>query len=122
MKNKEYRIRIYVYTDLIGNTINKCLDSGLFALQSTFIGKGNCLCIYDVKCAQNGLKLLISMGISYLPLDNYQDFEIYCPNCGERIDDDMILNVYNEDLLCGYNISCNRDKCGLQVAKVNYIG
>lgn len=119
---KEYKVRIYVYTDLIGYTIDKCFDSGLFALQSTIIGTNGCLCIYDIKCSQKGLKWLISMGVQYLPLDNYQDFEIRCPKCGERIDDNMILNIYNDDMLSGYNINCNRDNCNLQKAKVTYIG
>lgn len=120
--DKEYRLRLYIYTDIVGMVINSCFDCGLFTLQSTILGKGDNLCIYDIKCSQKGLKWLIAMEIDYLPLDNYQDFEIRCPKCGERIDDDMILNIYNDDMLSGYNINCNRDNCGLQRAKVSYIG
>ena len=71
--------------------------------------------------SQEGLKCLIRIGVPYLPLDNYGDFIITCPNCGERIDDDMIMTTYDEALLSGYNILCNRHDCGCQTAKVKYI-
>jgi hypothetical protein len=60
------------------------------------------------------------MGVKYFPLDNYEDFVIACPNCGERIDDDMILTTYDENLLSGYNICCYRDDCGTQMAQVGF--
>ena len=62
----------------------------------------------------------ISFGVPYFPLDNYGDFVITCPNCGERIDDDMILLEYDENLLSGYNINCNREDCGCQMANIEF--
>ena len=119
---KKYSIRLYIFSDEMGIIINDAVDSGLFALTRSFDGVDGCLAIYDGKVSQNGLKCLISLGIPYLPLDCYEDFIITCPNCGERIDDDMILNVYDETLLSGYNILCNRSDCGCQMAKVKYVG
>ena len=90
-------------------------------LTQSFEGVDGCLAIYDGKVSQNGLKCLIALGIPYLPLDNYGDFIITCPNCGEMIDDDMLLKVYDETLLSGYNILCNRRDCGCQLADVKYL-
>ena len=45
---------------------------------------------------------------------------VTCPNCGERIDDDMILTTYDENVLSGYNILCNREDCGTQMAHVEF--
>ena len=48
------------------------------------------------------------------------DCDWTCPACGERIDDNMIINVYDENLLSGYNIICNRHDCGAQMANVEF--
>ena len=61
-------------------------------------------------------------GITVSGADNYEDFVITCPNCGERINDEMILHSYDENVLSGYNILCNRKDCGCQTANVKYIG
>jgi hypothetical protein len=120
--NKEYLIRIYIFSEEMGLIINDAIDVDMIALTQSFDGVNGCLAIYDGKVSQNSLKFLIRLGITYLPLNNYEDFIITCPNCGERIDDDMILNIYDENLLSGYNILCDKDDCGCQTAKVKYIG
>lgn len=119
--NKKYHIRIYIFNEDIGLVVNDAIDVGMIALTQSFDGTNGCLAIYDGKVSQNGLKCLIGLNIPYFPLNNYEDFVITCPNCGERIDDDMILGIYDETLLSGYNILCNRDDCGCQIAKVEFL-
>jgi hypothetical protein len=121
IQKKTYRIRAYVLSEEIGLILNDAVDCGVFALEKSFDGANGCLAIYDGKVSQRGLKLLIALGMRYFPLDHYEDFVITCPNCGERIDDDMVLNVYDETLLSGYNILCDRDGCGTQMAKVEFL-
>lgn len=120
--NKKYLIRIYIFSEEMGAIINDAIDVDLFTLTQSFDGVNGCLAIYDGKVSQNGLKCLVSLGIAYLPLNNYGEFIITCPNCGERIDDEMILHTYDENVLSGYNILCNRKNCGCQTANVKYIG
>ena len=93
---------------------------GVLRLQNSFDGKNGVLAIYDVTCVSQVISELIQMGVTFFPLDNYEDFVITCPNCGERIDDNMIMTAYDENLLSGYNILCNRDNCGTQMAKVEF--
>ena len=119
-KDKKYLIRAYIDSDGIGLILNDAIDSGLFALERSFEGKEGILAIYDGKVSQRGLKLLISMGLRYMPLNCYEDFVITCPNCGERIDDDMRLLDYSETVLMGYNINCGRNDCGCQMANVEF--
>ena len=124
---KKYKIRIYVtgwYENykVIGNIINMLIRLRVLRLQNSFEGKNGVLAIYDVICGSEAISELIGLGVKYLPLDNYEDFIITCPNCGERIDDDMILTVYDENLLSGYNINCNRLDCGTKMAQVKFIG
>lgn len=125
MSKKKYKIRIYV-TDwyenykMIGNIINMLIRLGVLRLQNSFDGVNGVLAIYDVICGSQAITELTNMGVKYFPLDNYADFVITCPNCGERIDDDMILTVYDENLLSGYNICCDRDNCGTQMANVEF--
>ena len=125
MKARKYKIRIYV-TDwyenykMIGNIINMLIRLGVLRLQNSFDGVNGVLAIYDVICGSQAITELTNMGVKYFPLDNYADFVITCPNCGERIDDDMILTTYDENLLSGYNILCNRDNCGTQMANVEF--
>lgn len=116
----KYLIRAYIDSDEIGLVLNDAVDSGLFALERSFEGKEGILAIYDGKVSQRGLKLLISMGLKYFPLNHYEDFTITCPCCGERIDDDMRLLCYDENVLMGYNINCNRNDCGTQMAHVEF--
>lgn len=120
---KKYKIRIYVadwYEKPIGNFINMLIRLGVLRLQNSFDGKNGILAIYDVICGAQAIVELSGMGVKYFPLDNYGDFVIACPNCGERIDDDMILTTYDENLLSGYNICCYRDDCGTQMAQVGF--
>jgi hypothetical protein len=125
MKARKYKIRIYV-TDwyenykMIGNIINMLIRLGVLRLQNSFDGVNGVLAIYDVICGSQAITELTNMGVKYFPLDNYADFVITCPNCGERIDDDMILTAYDENLLSGYNILCDRDNCGTQMANVEF--
>ena len=119
--NKTYRIRVYIPTEEIGLLMNDAVDSKAFKVFNSYDGVNGMLAIYDGECNSKVLKLLISMGVLYFPLNNYEDFIITCPNCGERIDDDMILTIYDENLLSGYNILCNREDCGTQMADVKFI-
>lgn len=126
MSNKKrYKIRIYIadwYENykVIGNIINMLIRLGILRLQNSFDGKNGIVAIYDVTCVSQVISELIQMGVIFFPLDNYEDFDITCPNCGERIDDNMILTTYDENLLSGYNILCDRDNCGTQMAKVEF--
>ena len=125
MNKKKYKIRIYIADwyencNVIGNTVNMLIRLGVLRLQNSFDGKNGILAIYDVICGSQAISELIQMGVIYFPLDNYADFVITCPNCGERIDDNMILTTYDENLLSGYNILCDRDDCGTQMAQVEF--
>lgn len=119
--DKEYIIRIYIFSEEMGDVLNDAIGIGLVEVRRSFEGKDGCLNIYDVKVSQRALKCLIYVGILYFPLDNYDDFIITCPNCNERIEDNMILNTYDDTLLSGYNILCNKHDCGCQMAKVKYL-
>ena len=125
MSKKRYKIRIYIADwhenyKVTGNIINMLIRLGVLRLQNSFDGKNGVLAIYDVTCVSQVISELIQMGVIFFPLDNYEDFVITCPNCGERIDDNMILTTYDENLLSGYNILCDRDNCGTQMAKVEF--
>lgn len=120
MNRKKHLIRIYVSDSRLGNTVNMLVGLRVLRLQKSFDGKNGILAIYDVVCGSQAISELIGLGVSYFPLDNYSDFVITCPACGERIDDNMIINVYDENLLSGYNIICNRHDCGTQMANVEF--
>jgi hypothetical protein len=115
---KKYKVRIYITDNVRGNMVNSFLRLGVLRLQNSFDGKNGILAIYDVICPAQAILELNTLGIKYFPLDNYSDFVIACPNCGERIDDDMILTIYDENLLSGYNINCQHQNCGTQMAQV----
>ena len=119
--NKKYLIRVYITSEEVGLVVNDAIDTHLLSLTNSFDGANGILAIYDGKISSKGLKLLIALGVKYLPLDNYEDFTITCPCCGERIDDDMILTDYSENVLSGYNINCNRGDCGTQMAHVEFL-
>lgn len=115
---KEYLVRIYITCEEVGLIVNDAVDVGLLRLTQSFDGMNGILAIYDGKISKEGLKMLISFGIKYFPLNHYEDFIITCPCCGERIDDDMIMHTYDENVLSGYNINCHREDCGCQMADV----
>lgn len=116
---KRYFIRLYIVDEIIGNMLNKGIDCGMLHLKNSFDGMGNVLAIYDVECSSQALEELTSMGVTYLPLDNYGDFEITCPSCGKRIEDNMLLKSYDNNVLKGKNIEC---ECGFQTASVKFLG
>lgn len=118
---KQYHIRVYIPTEEIGLIMNDAVNTNAFKLNNSFDGMNGMIAIYDGYCNGKVLKFLISLGITYFPLDNYEDFIITCPNCGERINDDMILTIYDENLLSGYNILCYRNDCGTQMADVEFL-
>ena len=118
MDEKDYLIRIYINNPILGWVVNEAVSSGLLTLKRSFDGMGRVLAIYDVRTKINGIYALSKLHVPYFPLDNYEDFEIKCPHCGERIDDDMILRDYGENVLKGYNICCDRHDCGIRVANV----
>lgn len=116
---KRYKVRIYVFDKTVGNIINLLIRIKAIRLENSMDGVNDCLAIYDG--VVTGPVLLEVMKLTNIfPLDNYADFVITCPNCGERIDDNMILNVYDENLLSGYNINCHRYDCGIQTAQVEF--
>ena len=122
---KKYRIRIYVADwydnyQTIGNIINMLIRLGILRLQNSFDSMNGILAIYDVICSAQAIEELTEMGVRYFPLDSYEDFIITCGYCGQRIDDRMILTTYDENLLSGYNICCDRDDCGTQMAHVEF--
>ena len=120
--DKEYKIRVYVINENIGLAINVAIDCGLFKLFNSYDGMNGILAIYDGIISKDGIKELLKLGIVMFPLNNYEDFEITCPNCGNKISDDMILLSYDENVLSGYNICCDIDDCGCQMANVKFIG
>lgn len=120
MSKKRYKVRIYVFDSTVGNIINLLIRIKAIRLENSMDGKNGCLAIYDGVMTAVVLYEVIKL-TSIFPLDNYEDFIITCPACGERIDDDMIYPVYDENLLSGYNINCNRDDCGMQMAHVEFL-
>ena len=118
---KKYLIRVYIATEEMGLIVNDAIDTDLFVLTQSFDGVNGMLAIYDGEISASGLKLFISLGVPYFPLNNYEDFKITCPNCGEVIEDRMILLQYDENLLSGYNIICDKADCGTQMAKVEFL-
>lgn len=121
MDEKVYKIRLYITESVSGNIINMLVRLGVLRLQNSFDGMNGILAIYDVSCDSGALCELIRMGVSYFPLNRYEDFVITCPECEERIDDDMILTTYDENLLSGYNILCHRCGAGTQMANIEFI-
>lgn len=122
MDEKKYLVRLYITSNELGIAINAAIDSGLCKLVRSLAGMNDVLAIYDVEINSFYFQLFLILGIDYLPLNHYEDFIITCPCCGERVDDSMILNVYDDKLLSGYNIRCNRtEKCGYAHAKVEYL-
>ena len=121
MENKTYKIRVYIPTEEIGLLMNDAIDANAFRLTNGYNGVNDMIAIYDGECNTKVLIFLIDCGVTFFPLDNYGDFVITCPNCGERIDDDMILHAYDENVLSGYNIYCDRDDCGTQMASVEFL-
>ena len=119
--DKKYYIRILIFDSIVGNLVNEAIDCGLLTLKQSLDGKGDVFAIYDGEVSTNGLKTLLWLGVYIFPLNHYEDFIITCPHCGERIDDDMILHIYDENVLSGYNILCNRDDCGTQMANIEFL-
>ena len=118
---KQYHIRAYIPTEEVGMLLDEAISAEVFNVANRYQGMNGIISIVDGFCNGKVLKYLISFGVRYFPLDNYGDFIITCPNCGERIDDDMILTIYDENLLSGYNICCNREDCGTQMANVEFL-
>ena len=120
--NKKIHLRVYAYDLQTSMLISLAVESGLMSLIRTIKGINGLYAIYDIEISSKYMQFFISIGLNYLPLNHYEDFIITCPFCGERIDDDMILNVYDDKLLSGYNIKCNKtNKCGFAHANVEYI-
>lgn len=117
----KYLVRLYITSEEIGLLVNDAIDVGLLTLTQSHEGKEGIIAIYDGYISRNGLVMMIDLGVKYFPLDNYQDFIITCPNCGERIDDKMIYRVYDDNFAMGYNIKCERHDCGMQMANVEFL-
>ena len=130
MSKKRYKVRIYIFDKVVGNMINVLVNIKAIRLENSMDGVNTCLAIYDGVMTDVVLREVMKL-TKVFPLDNYEDFVITCPNCGERIDDDMILTIYDENLLSGYNIDCEREHpdayhrinrfgCGYQMANVEF--
>ena len=119
--SKQYHIRVYIPTEEVGIIMSEAVSADAFKVNNKYDGMNGIISILDGYCSSKMLKYLISFGVRYFPLNNYGDFVITCPNCGERIDDDMILLEYDENVLSGYNINCEREDCGTQMADVEFI-
>ena len=119
MTKKWYKIRVYVFDKQVGNVINLLIRIKAIRLVNSMNGVNGCLAIYDCLMKPDVLQEVMKL-TKIFPLGDYGDFIITCPNCGERIDDDMILNVYDESILSGYNINCHRADCGTQMAQVEF--
>jgi hypothetical protein len=115
---KRYKIRAYTFDKESDKLMEDAIETNMFVSINTFKGINRLSNIYDGEVSYKGLVYLMALGIKILPLNHYEDFVITCPNCGERIDDDMILLAYDENVLSGYNILCNRRDCGYQIAEV----
>lgn len=118
---KKYNVRVYSTNPDIDDIIKLMVETGVLAVRNVFNGVGGVISIYDGEMSSNGIKLLISFGILYFPLNNYGDFKITCPYCNEPINDDMILTIYDDDLLRGFNIECYHDGCGKAIANVDFL-
>ena len=101
--------------------MSEAVIADAFEVVNEYKGMNGIISIVDGFCSGDALNVLISCGVKYFPLDNFDDFIITCPNCGERIDDGMILLEYDENVLSGYNINCEREDCGCQMADVEFI-
>ena len=102
---KEYKIRIYIEGEKQGLYVNYACSLGAIKLSNSFDGLGSCLAIYDGVCEKWVVGDLISHGIRIFPLDNYGEYDITF--MGESIEDGMILKVYDEKVLKGYNVEKN---------------
>lgn len=120
MRGKNYFVRLYVTDKKIADIVGDVIRVGIFKVTNSFFGMNGIKEICDGYCSRRALKYLIASKVKYFPLNNYGDFIITCPNCGEVIDDDMILTIYDENLLSGYNINCDRIDCGCQMADVEF--
>lgn len=118
---KKYKLRVYITSEEMGLVVNDMIDVGLFPIGNSYDGFGDVLAIYDGEITSKGIKLLNAFKVPYFPLDHYEDFRITCPNCGEPINDDMILKVYDDKLLSGFNIDCYRCDGAIQMADVTYL-
>ena len=119
--SKKYRIRVYIPTEEVGMLMGEAVSAKAFEVANEYQGMNGIISIMDGVCSGDVLRVIISCGVKYFPLDNFADFIITCPNCGNRIDDDMILLEYDENVLSGYNINCEREDCGCQMANVEFI-
>ena len=119
--DKQYFIRVYTF-GLVGETIiNVILHMDGVEIANTIPTQTN-VQMYDIRCNRDTIALLLAMGIYVLPHNHFEDFEITCPHCGNRIDDDMILKAYDDSVLNGFNIRCNRTpRCGIAHANVTLV-
>lgn len=104
---KSYQLRVYIEDEKRGLFVGHAIEIGAMAPLNSFAGVGECLWIYDVVCERWVIELLLKYGVPIFPLDNYGDFDITF--CGEPIEDDMILKIYDNRVLSG----CNVEKDGI---------
>lgn len=99
---KSYRVRVYIEDEKRGLFINHAIDIGAMTLFNSFDGVGECLAIYDVGCERWVIELMLKYGVRIFPLDNYGEFLITFQ--GKMIEDNMILKIYDDKVLSGYNV------------------
>ena len=114
---KLFTIRIYLFDELSHKLFELGMECGLVTVLRSFEGKNGIDVIKDVVVTQDVLECLIRYGLVYFPLYCYAHFEICCPQCGEVIEDSMILKEYDDHVLSGFNIL---SPCGYQTAVVKY--
>ena len=116
---KLFTIRIYLFDELSSKLFEFAMELGLVTVLRSFDGMNGIDTIKDVVISKSTFECLLPYGLVYFPLDCYGHFEIRCPQCGELIEDDMILKEYDEHVLSGYSIL---SPCGYQTAFVKYKG
>lgn len=104
---KEYLVRIYIYSKKVGEYLNRLIDEKFLRLTNSFKGINGLVAVYDGMTCKEVIERLVEYGIPYFPMNCYEDFTIRCPQCGEVIEDNMILKTYDDSVRSGNNIHCH---------------
>ena len=114
-------IRVYCFSFKDLEVMRCAIESGMVIVERSFLGCRGLMVMIDIRCSVDAVRALMGLGIVILPLSNYGNYEITCPVCGKVIDDDMILRIYDDNVLSGRNILCGRHACGYQLANVRLL-
>ena len=84
----KYNIRLICLHALDDVWVEQMEKDGKLAIVRRFDGMNGIDTIFDVKCAVEGLDLIVNVfKLVYFPLNHYDEFKITCPNCGNTIGD-----------------------------------